>query len=157
GLVPSLLVVDDEANVRYSLEKGLRSETLEVVTAGTGRQAIGLVQQRRPDAVVLDVRLPDMSGLEVFDRLRQVGPHLPIIVITAFTTTETAIEAMKRGALDYLLKPVDFIPTRAHGVWRRRGRRLGGRSYHRAVGRHAGGLQVHWPVRAPGRDRAHSR
>jgi nitrogen regulation protein NR(I) len=110
--LPSLLVVDDEANVRYSLEKGLRSESLEVVTAGTGRQAIQQVQKRRPDAVVLDVRLPDMSGLEVFDQLRQLSPHLPIIVITAFTTTETAIEAMKRGALDYLLKPVDFHQLR---------------------------------------------
>jgi two-component system nitrogen regulation response regulator GlnG len=110
--LPRLLVVDDEANVRYSLEKGLRSESLEVVTAGTGRQAIQQVQKRRPDAVVLDVRLPDMSGLEVFDQLRQLSPHLPIIVITAFTTTETAIEAMKRGALDYLLKPVDFHQLR---------------------------------------------
>src|SRR5262249_49872180 len=55
-----------------------------------------------------DVRLTDMSGLDAFDQMRRLDPHLPVIVITAFAATETAIEAMKRGAFEYLLKPVDF-------------------------------------------------
>ena len=114
--MPSLLVVDDEANVLYSLAKSLQSDTLEVFTASTGRGGIELVQQRRPDAVILDVRLADMSGLEVFDRIRQIDPRLPIIIITAFATTETAIEAMKRGAFEYLLKPVDFHRLRRGGA-----------------------------------------
>jgi two-component system nitrogen regulation response regulator GlnG len=105
----SLLVVDDEANVLYSLAKSLQSDTLEVLTAQTGREGIELVEQRRPDAVILDVRLSDMSGLEVFDRIRQIDPRLPVIIITAYAATETAIEAMKRGAFEYLLKgPIDF-------------------------------------------------
>jgi two-component system nitrogen regulation response regulator GlnG len=106
--MPTLLVVDDEPNVLYSLAKGLRSDTLDVETAGTARQGIDLVRQRRPDAVILDVRLADMSGLEAFDHIRAIDPHLPVVVITAHATTETAIEATKRGAFDYLLKPVDF-------------------------------------------------
>ena len=106
--MPSLLVVDDEANVLYSLVKSLQSDALEVFTAQTGREGIALVERQRPDAVILDVRLSDLSGLEVFDRIRQIDPRLPIIVITAFATTETAIEAMKRGAFEYLLKPIDF-------------------------------------------------
>jgi two-component system nitrogen regulation response regulator GlnG len=110
--MPSLLVVDDERNVLYSLAKSLRSETLEVLTAQTGREGIELVEQRRPDAVILDVRLSDMSGMEVFDRLREIDPRLPIILVTAFATTETAIEAMKRGAFEYLLKPIDFHQLR---------------------------------------------
>ena len=57
---------------------------------------------------MLDVRLPDMSGLEAFDQIRQIDPRLPVIIITAFASTEIAIEAMKRGAFEYLLKPVDF-------------------------------------------------
>ncbi len=61
-----------------------------------------------PDAVVLDVKLPDMSGLEVFDGVRAIDPRLPVVVITAHGTTDTAIEATKRGAFDYLLKPVDL-------------------------------------------------
>src|SRR5215469_10785942 len=110
--MPSLLVVDDEANVLYSLAKSLQSETLEVLTAQTGREGIELVERLRPDAVILDVRLSDLSGLEVFDRIRQLDPRLPIIIITAFAATETAIEAMKRGAFEYLLKPIDFHQLR---------------------------------------------
>jgi two-component system nitrogen regulation response regulator GlnG len=110
--MPSLLVVDDEPNVLYSLEKSLKSDALEVLTAQTGRQGIDFVQQRRPDAVLMDVRLADMSGLDAFDQIRQIDPRLPVIVITAFASTETAIEAMKRGAFEYLLKPVDFHQIR---------------------------------------------
>jgi nitrogen regulation protein NR(I) len=110
--MPSLLVVDDEANVLYSLAKSLQSDTLDVLTASTGRGGIELVEQRRPDVVILDVRLSDLSGLEVFDRIRQIDPRLPIIIITAFATTETAIEAMKRGAFEYLLKPIEFHQLR---------------------------------------------
>jgi nitrogen regulation protein NR(I) len=110
--MPRLLVVDDEPNVLYSIEKSLRSDTLEVAVAQTGQQAIDRVSELRPDAVVLDVRLGDMSGLDVFDRIRQIDPGLPVVFITAFAATETAIEAMKRGAFEYLLKPVDFHQLR---------------------------------------------
>ena len=103
-----LLLVDDEPNLLYSLEQGLAVDDLEVVTAATGRQAIALAHEQAPDAVILDIRLPDMTGLEVFDALREMDAKLPVIVITAFTTTTTAIEATKRGAFEYLLKPVDL-------------------------------------------------
>jgi two-component system nitrogen regulation response regulator GlnG len=110
--MPKLLAVDDEPNVLYSLEKFFRSDSLEVLTAGTGREAIDLVQRQQPDAVILDVRLGDMSGLDVFDQIRVLAPRLPVIIITAYGATETAIEAMKRGAFEYLLKPVDFHQLR---------------------------------------------
>jgi two-component system nitrogen regulation response regulator GlnG len=106
--MPRLLVVDDEPNVLYSLQKSLSSETLDVVTAKTGKEGIDRVVDVVPDAVIVDVRLPDMSGLDAYDRIRQIDPRLPVIVITAFARTETAIEAMRRGAFEYLLKPVDF-------------------------------------------------
>ena len=103
-----LLIVDDEPSVCYSLEKRLRSETLEVLTAGTARQGLRLVEEHHPDVVLLDVRLPDQSGLDAFDRMHELEPQLPVIIITAHATTETAIEAMKRGAFEYLLKPLDL-------------------------------------------------
>src|SRR5487761_1815419 len=106
--MPRLLVVDDEPNVLYSLQKSLSSETLDVVTAKTGKEGIDRVVDSLPDAVIVDVRLPDMSGLDAYDRIRQIDSRLPVIVITAFAKTETAIEAMRRGAFEYLLKPVDF-------------------------------------------------
>jgi two-component system nitrogen regulation response regulator GlnG len=102
-----LLVVDDEPNVLYSIEKTFRSDTLEVIGAQTGGQAIELVKRVRPDVAILDVRLSDMSGLELFDRIREIDPRLPVIVVTAYAATETAIEAMKRGAYEYLLKPIE--------------------------------------------------
>lgn len=110
--MPKLLVVDDEPNVLYSIEKALESEELKVIVAPTGRQGLELVEQQRPDAVIVDVRLSDMSGLDVFDSVRLVAPHLPVIIITAYSTTETAIEAMKRGAFEYLLKPIDLHQLR---------------------------------------------
>src|SRR5262249_41455426 len=103
-----LLVIDDEPNVLYSLEKCLRTNSVQVLTASGGKQGIELVRSRAPDAVILDVRLSDMSGLDAFDRIRQLDARLPVILITAHGSTETAIEAMKRGAFEYLLKPVDF-------------------------------------------------
>ncbi len=107
-----LLVIDDEPNLQYSLVKSLSSDTLEVVTTGTARQGIEAVRRQTPDAVILDVRLPDMSGLEAFDEIRRIDGRLPVIIITAFSTADTAIEAMKRGAFEYLLKPVDFHQLR---------------------------------------------
>jgi len=107
-----LLVIDDEPNLQYSLVKSLSSETLEVATAGTARLGIEAVRQQRPDVVILDVRLPDLTGIEAFDEIRRLDPRLPVIIITAFSTADTAIEAMKRGAFEYLLKPVDFHQLR---------------------------------------------
>ena len=111
-MMPTLLVVDDDPEVLYSMERSLNSDSLRVVAASTAQEGIALVRDRRPDAVVLDVRLPDMSGLDAVDAIRQIDPHLPIVVITAFAATDTAIEAMKRGAFEYLLKPVDLQQLR---------------------------------------------
>src|SRR3712207_1794574 len=112
--MPKLLVVDDEPNVLYSLKKRLGNTALEVITARTAKQGISLARQEQPDVVILDIRLPDMSGLDVFDHIHALAPRLPVILITAYATTETAIEAMKRGAYEYLVKPVDF--NQLHGV-----------------------------------------
>jgi nitrogen regulation protein NR(I) len=104
----TLLIVDDERNVLYALERGLRADGLRIVTAQTGKAGIQLVQDEKPDAVLLDIRLPDLSGLDVLKELRQIDPKLPVIVMTTHGTAETAIEAMLRGAFDYLLKPWDL-------------------------------------------------
>jgi DNA-binding NtrC family response regulator len=106
--MPILLLVDDEPNVLYTLELGLADEGTEIVTARTGKEAIQLAQSRAADAAILDITLPDMSGLDVLDAVRAIDARLPVVIITAHGTTETAIEAMKRGAFDYLTKPVDL-------------------------------------------------
>jgi len=104
----TLLIIDDEPNVLYSLQAALETDELRVATASSGRQGLTAAEKHLPDAVIVDVRLPDQSGLEVFERLRRLDPRLPVIVVTAFAAADTAIEAMKRGAFEYLLKPVDL-------------------------------------------------
>ena len=106
--VPCLLVVDDERSLRYSLESSLKSHSLRVLTAETARQGIDLVASAKPDVVILDVRLPDMSGLDAFQKMRELDSRLPVVIVTAYSTTETAIEATRHGAFEYLLKPVDL-------------------------------------------------
>lgn len=105
---PKLLVIDDEPNITFTIAETLGSGALKVLTAGTAREGIDILQRMRPDVVLCDVRLPDMSGLDVFDRMHQIDPRIPVIIMTAFAKTETAIEAMRRGAFEYLVKPVDF-------------------------------------------------
>lgn len=107
-----LLVIDDEPNIVYSLSESLQTNELIVISAGTAREGIELVRSQRPDVVLLDVRLPDMSGLEAFSAIHAIDSRLPVIIMTAFARTETAIDAMRRGAFEYLLKPVDFPSLR---------------------------------------------
>jgi DNA-binding NtrC family response regulator len=109
----TLLIIDDEPNVRYSLEKGLGSDSLQVLVAGTAREGIELARTATPDVVILDVRLPDLTGLEALQQIQSFAPRLPVIIITAFATTETAITAMQQGAFEYLLKPVNLSQLRA--------------------------------------------
>ena len=110
--MPKLLIVDDEPNVRYSLEKVLGGSRLQVESLGTAKEGIEAVRAASPDVVILDVRLPDMSGLDAYQAIREIDARLPVIVITAHGTTETAIEAMKLGAFEYLLKPLDLAELR---------------------------------------------
>lgn len=107
-----LLIIDDEPSVIYSLETGLQTTQLEIITADTAKQGIQLVRNRSPDAVICDIRLPDLNGLEVYNQIREIDPRVPVIMITAYATTDTAIEAMKRGAFEYLLKPLDLPQLR---------------------------------------------
>lgn len=107
-----LLIIDDEPNVLYSLQMGLESEVLTVVTAGTGKRGLVLLNTEMPDVVIVDVQLPDQSGLELLAQIKRHDLKLPVIVVTAHAATETAIEAMKRGAFEYLLKPVDLYQIR---------------------------------------------
>jgi two-component system nitrogen regulation response regulator GlnG len=106
--VKTLLVIDDEESVRYSFRSIFSLEGGEVLTAATGQEGLDLLRERNPDVIVVDLQLPDRSGLEVFAEIQAVAPKRPVIFVTAHGTTQTAIEAMKRGAFDYLIKPLDL-------------------------------------------------
>ena len=105
--MPTLLIVDDDALVLKAIELCLAGEGITVRTAMTAAEAIRDFSQNRPDCAISDVRLPDRSGLDLLAALRAIDAKVPIILMTGYGTAETAIEAMRRGAFDYLLKPVD--------------------------------------------------
>ncbi len=103
-----ILVVDDDPQLRQSFEKLLTEEGHTVQTAANGEFGLAMVRESPPDLVVMDVRLPGMNGLEASRAMRKVEPKLPIIIMTAYGSTETAIEATKEGAFDYVLKPFNI-------------------------------------------------
>ncbi len=103
-----VLIVDDEPGVVYSFRRVMARQQVEVVVASTVRDGIATYRTARPDVVVLDLNLPDGSGMDVFRAIRELSPRCPVLFITAHGSTETALEAMKEGAFDYLVKPVNL-------------------------------------------------
>src|SRR5216117_683698 len=102
-----LLLIDDEADVLYSFQRIFDSPEIELTTASSGEEGLRLIPKLKPDLVIMDVRMGGMTGLETLRRIRQMDSKLLVILMTAYGTTQTAIEAMKLGAYDYLLKPFD--------------------------------------------------
>ncbi len=102
-----LLLIDDETDVQYSFRRIFDSAGIELTTATSGEEGLRILPRFKPNLVLLDVRLGGMNGLETLRRLRQIDAKVPVIMMTAYGTTQTAIEAMKLGAYDYLLKPFD--------------------------------------------------
>lgn len=102
-----LILIDDEEDVQYSFRRIFDGEEMEISTAASGEEGLSLISQVKPDLVIMDVRMGGMSGLETLRQLRAKYARLPVIMMTAYGTTQTAIEAMKLGAYDYLLKPFD--------------------------------------------------
>ena len=105
----SVLVIDDEKNIRALLGKVLSQDQVEVYSAGTGAEGMQMADEHQPDLVLLDLRLPDTSGLEVLRSLKARHPEAIVIMMTAFGQVESAVEAIKSGASDYLEKPFDRL------------------------------------------------
>ena len=104
----SILIIDDDDQLRRSFEKLLSELGYRVLAAASGEEGLKVLAKIRPDVVVLDMRLPGMNGLQTFEAIHRAEPKLPVIIMTAYGTTETAIEATKLGAFDYILKPFDI-------------------------------------------------
>ncbi|MCP4720587.1 MAG: sigma-54-dependent Fis family transcriptional regulator [Desulfobacteraceae bacterium] len=103
----SILVIDDDDQLRISFCKLLKEENYSVIGAASGEAGIEIVKQNALDLIILDMRLPGINGMETFKRIKKIDSKLPVIIVTAFGTTEIAIEATKLGAYDYVLKPFD--------------------------------------------------
>ena len=103
-----VLIVDDEPSICWALRECLTDEGFSVDVAGTAEQAFGLADQRAPDVIVMDVRLPGMDGLKAMRQLRDKSSAVPIIIMTAFGSLKIAVDAIDGGAFDYLTKPMDL-------------------------------------------------
>lgn len=109
----TLLVIDDEAPIRHAFERAFSDESTQVVSAANAEAGVRLFQETSPDVVMLDLRLPDQSGMKCFERLKALDARVPVIFVTGHGTVETAIEATKQGAYDYLFKPLELEEVRA--------------------------------------------
>lgn len=104
---PKLLIVDDEKNMRWAISRALEKEGYEIYEASNGQEGIAIFERNRPDVMLLDLKMPVMDGMETLKKIRETNTTTPILMLTAHGTMETAIEAMKLGAMDYLSKPFD--------------------------------------------------
>ena len=103
-----ILIVDDDLSLCHFLKKTLSQKGYEIITCHTGRDAGESVNEQEPNLVLLDNKLPDRAGLDILKELKENKPKMPVVIMTAFGTTDTAIEAMRRGAFDYILKPFEL-------------------------------------------------
>ncbi len=103
-----LLVVDDEHLIRWSLEQNLKKQGYEVVTAGSGEEALRLVREEQPDLVLLDIQLPGISGIDVLEKIKDHDDDIIVIMVTANSGLENAVSAMRLGAYDYVSKPFNL-------------------------------------------------
>jgi len=108
------LIVDDEKNIRLTLAQCLESLELETDTAVNGEEALTKLKEKDYGLVLLDLRMPGMDGMEVLRRLREIRPDIRVIIITAYGTIESAVDAMKLGAVDFIQKP--FSPKEIRGL-----------------------------------------
>src|SRR6266545_92274 len=102
-----ILIVDDELVVRDSLGKWFTSEGYQSRPVGSAREALETIQHAEFDIALLDIKMPGMDGMELQSRLREVDPELTVVMMTGYASVETAVQALKRGAYDYITKPVD--------------------------------------------------
>ena len=108
-----ILIVDDEDSVRYSFRKLFREPGCEILEAPNGLEALSVIKKEKPDLVLMDIEMPGLSGLDAIQRIKATNPQLPVIIITAFGTSERVIAAMKYGAFEYLEKPFDVARLKA--------------------------------------------
>lgn len=103
-----ILVVDDEFLIRWSLQEDLGKEGYDVLTAEDGRESIEIMEKETPDLVLLDIHLPEIDGIKVLERMKEIDREVPVIMITAYGMVESAVAAMRLGAYDYINKPFNL-------------------------------------------------
>jgi two-component system response regulator HydG len=105
---PKILVVDDERSHRLMIEAVLSAEGYDIAQADSGQTAIDAVAEKFYDLVIMDIRMPELGGIEALQKIKTISPGIPIVIMTAYASVGTAVDALKSGASDYLTKPLDI-------------------------------------------------
>ncbi|OGC02571.1 hypothetical protein A2V82_10265 [candidate division KSB1 bacterium RBG_16_48_16] len=111
-----VLIVDDEQIMRESLSEWLEADEFQVSTAANGMEALRLIDEKQPNAAVIDIKMPGMDGVTLLRKIKDKNPEMPVIIITAFATVDNAVKSMKDGAFDFLTKP--FPPEKLSNMLR---------------------------------------
>ena len=106
--MPKILVIDDEKSIRKTLREILEYESFKVDEAQDGMEGFGMIQKEKYDIVLCDIKMPKMDGLELLNKVHALQPDTPIVMISGHGNIETAVEAVKRGAFDFIQKPLDL-------------------------------------------------
>ncbi|MEJ5300173.1 MAG: response regulator [Thermodesulforhabdaceae bacterium] len=107
-LRPKVLIVDDEERFRKTLSKLLVAQGLEVYSAGSGEESLEFISNHNVDIVLLDMRMPGMNGIDTLTAIKKIDPSIEVIMLTGHASVDVAVEIMKRGGYEYLLKPCDI-------------------------------------------------
>lgn len=103
-----ILLVDDEENVRLMLNTAFTLSGHHTLCARNGVEALQLFRDSQPDVVLMDIRMPEVNGLEALQQMHAINPKIPVVLMTAYAAVETAVEALRKGAFDYVIKPFDL-------------------------------------------------
>lgn len=119
---PHILIVDDEERFRNTMRKLLEAEGLNAQTASNAKNALDILSKESFDVIILDVRMPEMNGVEALKKIRNIDPYLEVIIMTGYASVDTAREIMATGAFDYLLKPysIELLLEKIEAAYDRR-------------------------------------
>ena len=109
--MPKILIIDDEKSIRSTLNEILSYEGFEVVQAQDGAEGLKLVQSDKFDVILSDIKMPKMDGIEVLQKIQEIASDTPVVMISGHGNIETAVEAIRKGAFDYIAKPLDLNRT----------------------------------------------
>ncbi|HSO71135.1 MAG TPA: response regulator, partial [Thermodesulfobacteriota bacterium] len=107
-MLQRILIVDDEERFRTTLGKRLSERGLDVETLGSGEEALKIVKEKLFDVIILDVKMPGMDGIETLTELKKINPNIEVLLLTGHASVDSAVDGMRLGAYDYLMKPCEI-------------------------------------------------
>lgn len=118
-MIQRILIVDDEERFRTTLGKRLGERGLDVETVGSGEEAVKIIKEKLFDVIILDVKMPGMDGIETLTELKKINPNIEVLLLTGHASVDSAVDGMRLGAYDYLMKPceIEVLMEKINGAY----------------------------------------